>query len=69
MQYSGNDPIRRVVDVTEVHTHVHTHDDRGLTVGDVNIGGASKKVLDKELGPLPADKKDEPEQEIPVHLL
>ena len=32
---------------------------RGLSVGKINIGGASKEVLDKELGPL----------ELPVHLL
>lgn len=41
-----------------VHTHVHIGHDRGMTVGDVNIGGASKRVLDRELGPLKAATED-----------
>ena len=46
----------------------HIHDDRGLTVGNINIGGASKKIIDKALGPNPQEKK-EVEKELPVHLL
>ena len=36
---------------------------RGLTVGDINIGGASKRIIDKALGPNPKEYK-----ELPVHL-